>query len=45
VALWALKPDKIDAEPAPPGKYGAFAITVVTFFGSSGNRVGDSGAF
>jgi putative Ca2+/H+ antiporter (TMEM165/GDT1 family) len=32
VALWALKPDKIDAEPAPPGKYGAFAITVVTFF-------------
>jgi Ca2+/H+ antiporter, TMEM165/GDT1 family len=32
VALWALKPDKIGAEPAPRGKYGAFAITVVAFF-------------
>jgi Ca2+/H+ antiporter, TMEM165/GDT1 family len=32
VALWALKPDKIDVETAPPAKYGAFAITVVAFF-------------
>ena len=32
VALWALKPDKLDAGPAPTGKYGAFAMTVVTFF-------------
>lgn len=32
VALWALKPDKLDAGPAPTGKYGAFAITAVTFF-------------
>jgi putative Ca2+/H+ antiporter (TMEM165/GDT1 family) len=32
VALWALKPDKIDVDAAPPGKYGAFAITVVAFF-------------
>src|SRR5712675_1038018 len=32
VALWALKPDEIDAELAPPGKYGAFAITVIAFF-------------
>ena len=32
VALWALKPDKMDAESAPTGKYGAFAVTVVTFF-------------
>jgi putative Ca2+/H+ antiporter (TMEM165/GDT1 family) len=32
VALWALKPDAIDTEPAPVGKYGAFAVTVVAFF-------------
>jgi Ca2+/H+ antiporter, TMEM165/GDT1 family len=32
VALWALKPDKLDAGPAPTGTYGAFAITVVSFF-------------
>jgi len=32
VALWALKPDKIDADLTPPGKYGAFAITVIAFF-------------
>jgi len=32
VALWALKPDKIDVDAAPPGKYGAFVITVFAFF-------------
>jgi Ca2+/H+ antiporter, TMEM165/GDT1 family len=32
VALWALKPDRIDAEPVPAGRLGAFALTVVTFF-------------
>ena len=32
VALWALKPDKIDAEPVARGSTGAFAITVVAFF-------------
>jgi putative Ca2+/H+ antiporter (TMEM165/GDT1 family) len=32
VALWALKPDKIGAKTVPPGKYGAFAITIVAFF-------------
>lgn len=32
VALWALRPDKIDPKSAPAGKYGAFAITVVAFF-------------
>jgi Ca2+/H+ antiporter, TMEM165/GDT1 family len=32
VALWALMPDKIDTDPAPSGKYGPFAITVVAFF-------------
>ncbi len=32
VALWALKPDAIDAESASPSRYGAFAVTVVTFF-------------
>ncbi len=32
VALWALKPDKLDTEPAPTTRYGAFAITVVAFF-------------
>jgi len=32
VALWALKPDTIDTESASPSRYGAFAVTVVTFF-------------
>ena len=32
VALWALKPDAIDAESASPSRYGAFAVTVVAFF-------------
>jgi putative Ca2+/H+ antiporter (TMEM165/GDT1 family) len=33
VALWALKPDKLDPETAAPvGHFGAFAITVVAFF-------------
>jgi putative Ca2+/H+ antiporter (TMEM165/GDT1 family) len=32
VALWALKPDTADAESATRSRYGAFAVTVVTFF-------------
>lgn len=32
VALWALKPDKMDEEPKPVGRYGVFAITLMTFF-------------
>ena len=32
VALWALRPDTMDASSAPPGKYGAFAVTTVMFF-------------
>jgi Ca2+/H+ antiporter, TMEM165/GDT1 family len=32
VALWALKPDRIDAESVPAGRFGAFVITVVAFF-------------
>ena len=32
VALWALKPDTIDTEPAPASRYGAFAVTIVAFF-------------
>ncbi len=32
IAAWALKPDKIDAEPQTIGKYGVFAVTLVAFF-------------
>jgi Ca2+/H+ antiporter, TMEM165/GDT1 family len=32
VALWALRPDRIDAESVPTGRFGVFAITVVAFF-------------
>jgi putative Ca2+/H+ antiporter (TMEM165/GDT1 family) len=33
VALWALKPDKLDADDAPPpSRWGVFGITVVAFF-------------
>jgi putative Ca2+/H+ antiporter (TMEM165/GDT1 family) len=32
IAAWALKPDKIDEDPQPVGKYGAFAVTLVAFF-------------
>ncbi len=32
MALWALKPDTVDTGSAPPGRYGAFAVTVVAFF-------------
>jgi putative Ca2+/H+ antiporter (TMEM165/GDT1 family) len=31
VALWALKPDRIDAEPSS-SRWGAFAVTAVAFF-------------
>ena len=32
IALWAIKPDKMDDEPRHLGKYGVFALTVATFF-------------
>jgi Ca2+/H+ antiporter, TMEM165/GDT1 family len=33
VAAWALKPDKLDGEDAPPpSKWGVFGVTVVAFF-------------
>lgn len=32
VALWALKPDKIDAEPIAGRATGVFAITTIAFF-------------
>ena len=32
VALWALKPDTIDADAASPPRYGAFVATLVAFF-------------
>ena len=32
VALWALKPDRVDAEPASSSRWGAFAVTAVAFF-------------
>lgn len=32
IALWALKPDKVDDKPQDLGRYGVFALTVVTFF-------------
>ena len=32
VALWALKPDAIDADAAPPPRYGAFVTTLIAFF-------------
>ncbi len=32
IALWAIKPDKVDDKPRHLGKYGVFALTVATFF-------------
>jgi putative Ca2+/H+ antiporter (TMEM165/GDT1 family) len=32
VALWALKPDRIDAKEAQQSRWGAFTVTVVAFF-------------
>ena len=32
IALWAIKPDKIENDPRHLGKYGVFALTVATFF-------------
>jgi putative Ca2+/H+ antiporter (TMEM165/GDT1 family) len=32
VAAWALKPDKMDKDPAPMGRFGVFAVTLVAFF-------------
>ncbi len=33
VAAWALKPDKLDADDAPPAsRWGVFGVTVVAFF-------------
>ncbi len=32
IAAWALKPDKLDEEPAPTSQWGAFGVTLVAFF-------------
>jgi len=32
IALWTLKPDKLDVEVKPKGRYGVFALTLVMFF-------------
>ncbi len=32
VALWALKPDKMDEQASARGNYGVFLITLITFF-------------
>jgi putative Ca2+/H+ antiporter (TMEM165/GDT1 family) len=32
VALWTLKPDKMEQEPSTIGRYGVFLITLSTFF-------------
>ena len=32
IAAWALKPDKVDAEPVALSRFGAFAVTFVAFF-------------
>jgi putative Ca2+/H+ antiporter (TMEM165/GDT1 family) len=32
VALWALRPDKLDDEPPPVTRWGVFGVTVVAFF-------------
>lgn len=32
MAAWALKPDQFDTTPRDIGRYGAFAVTAVTFF-------------
>jgi putative Ca2+/H+ antiporter (TMEM165/GDT1 family) len=32
VALWALKPDKLETEPVATGRAGVFAVTFITFF-------------
>lgn len=32
IALWALKPDKLDSAPNLKSVYGVFALTFVTFF-------------
>lgn len=32
VALWTLKPDEMEQNPKPVGRYGVFLITLCTFF-------------
>ncbi len=32
IALWALVPDKMEREPQPAGRYGAFLVTLIAFF-------------
>ena len=32
VALWALRPDKLEAAAAPASRFGVFAVTALTFF-------------
>jgi putative Ca2+/H+ antiporter (TMEM165/GDT1 family) len=32
IALWTLKPDTLEEDPRPRGRYGVFAITLIAFF-------------
>ena len=32
IATWTLKPDRLDNDPRPAGRYGVFALTLVVFF-------------
>jgi putative Ca2+/H+ antiporter (TMEM165/GDT1 family) len=32
IALWTLKPDTLQEDPRPRGRYGVFAITLIAFF-------------
>lgn len=32
IAGWALVPDRLEQERAPPGRYGVFLVTLVSFF-------------
>jgi putative Ca2+/H+ antiporter (TMEM165/GDT1 family) len=32
IAAWTLKPDRLDEDPRPAGRYGVLVITVIAFF-------------
>ena len=32
IVLWAVVPDKMEQEPQPAGRYGAFLVTLIAFF-------------
>ena len=32
IALWTLVPDKLEQDPRPAGRYGAFLVTLIAFF-------------